>query len=40
MKQIAQDVFRETLAAMKSGDAVVLQVERAGRLLYLGLELE
>jgi serine protease Do len=32
--------IRETLAAMKSGDAVVLQVERAGRLLYLGLELE
>ena len=32
--------LRETLDAMKPGDAVVLQVERSGRLRYLGLELE
>ena len=32
--------MRQTLEAMKPGDAVVLQVERNGRLLYLGLELE
>ncbi len=31
---------REALDGMKSGDAVVLQVERAGRLMYLALELE
>ena len=32
--------IRQTLEAMKPGDAVVLQVERAGHLLYLALELE
>jgi serine protease Do len=32
--------LREALDKLKSGDAVVLQVERAGRLLYLALELE
>jgi S1-C subfamily serine protease len=32
--------LRETLDAMKPGDAVVLQVERNGKLTYLGLELE
>ncbi len=31
---------RETLEAMKPGDAVVLQVERSGHLMYLALELE
>ena len=31
---------RDILEAMKSGDAVVLQVERGGRLMYLALELE
>jgi serine protease Do len=32
--------LREALDALKSGDAVVLQVERSGRLMYLALELE
>jgi serine protease Do len=32
--------LRDTLNAMKSGDAVVLQVERGGHLMYLALELE
>jgi serine protease Do len=32
--------MRQTLEAMKAGDPVVLQVERGGRLFYLGLELE
>ncbi len=32
--------LRETLESMKPGDAVVLQVERGGRLMYLGLELD
>ena len=32
--------LRETLDAMKPGDPVVLQVERNGKLIYLGLELE
>jgi serine protease Do len=32
--------LRDALDKMKSGDAVVLQVERSGRLLYLPLELE
>ncbi len=31
---------RDTIDAMKPGDAVVLQVERGGRLMYLALELE
>ena len=31
---------REALDGLKSGDAVVLQVERSGRLMYLALELE
>jgi serine protease Do len=31
---------RDALDSMKSGDAVVLQVERSGHLLYLALELE
>jgi S1-C subfamily serine protease len=31
---------RDALDAMKSGDAVVLQVERNGHLMYLPLELE
>jgi cell envelope opacity-associated protein A len=32
--------LREALDRLKSGDAVVLQVERSGRLMYLALELE
>jgi serine protease Do len=32
--------LREALDKLKPGDAVVLQVERAGRLMYLALELE
>ena len=32
--------LREVLDKMKPGDAVVLQVERAGHLMYLPLELE
>jgi serine protease Do len=32
--------LREALDRLKSGDAVVLQVERTGRLMYLALELE
>ncbi len=32
--------MRDTLEEMKPGDAVVLQVERGGRLMYLALELE
>lgn len=31
---------RDTLEMMKPGDAVVLQVERGGRLMYLAMELE
>ncbi len=32
--------LREALDKLKSGDAVALQVERSGRLMYLGLDLE
>jgi len=32
--------LREALGKMKSGDAVALQVERGGRLIYLAIELE
>lgn len=33
-------LLRDALDAMKSGDDAVLQVERQGRLLYIGIELE
>jgi hypothetical protein len=32
--------LRETLGAMKSGQAVVLLVERSGHLIYVPLELD
>ncbi len=40
MPTLSVKALREALDKMKSGDAVVLQVERSGRLMYLALELE
>jgi S1-C subfamily serine protease len=34
------DTLRSSLAALKVGDAVALQIERDGALMYLGFELE
>jgi serine protease Do len=36
----SMDTLRATLAALKTGDAVALQVERDGGLMYVGFELE